>query len=235
MRKFFLIFSGIILLISATALIYTTFFYSPTKTMTGLLEDRIPKEFPGWTVQDQDLASSPEQVERVEAILNFTQAIFRSYERAGTNISVYIAYWEPKTMPVRQVQSHTPDVCWVRSGWTLTGREESVPCEVDGINLFPSERRVLQKDGHTEYVAYWHVLGDHIYVNRTAAGQWDRWDPIKTLLKYGLHQQREQFFVRISSNRPINEIWDLPLMQEIMRDLAQIMLTPPAAPESSEV
>lgn len=232
MKKAFLLFGLVIALASGLALAYTAMFYSPAKTMSGQLEDRLPGAFDGWTVTDRELAESEEMQEHVEKILNFSQALFRSYERAGTTISVYVAYWEPKMMPVRQVQSHTPDVCWVRSGWEMVDQDFSVSCQIDETKLFPYEGRALKKNGHTEYVAYWHVLGDHIYVNRTKPGQWDRWDPIKTLFKYGLHQQREQFFVRISSNRPIKEIWDLPLMQEILRDLAEISLTPLEAPGS---
>ncbi|MGE9294955.1 MAG: exosortase-associated EpsI family protein [Puniceicoccales bacterium] len=193
------------------------------------LEDKILAENECWEVEDQPLAATEGMQEHVEGILNFSEFTYRTYRRGDTEISVYVAYWEPRKMPVRQVQSHTPDICWVRNGWNMLDKEYSVEYEVDGQPLFPAEIRSLDNStGHTEYVAYWHVLGDQIYVNRTKPGQWDRWDPFKTLMKFGLHQQKEQFFVRINSNRPINEIWGLPIMQEIMRDLAELTLIPPA-------
>lgn len=235
MRKFLLIFGIIVALASLSALAYTTLFYTPTKTMQGDLKEQLVSEFDGWEIEEQPLAETEAMQETVEGILNFSQAVYRTYQRGGTTIGVYVAYWEPKMMPVRLVQSHTPDVCWVRSGWEIHPEESgfSVNCQLDGQPLFPAEMRTLSKSNHTEYVAYWHVLGDHIYVNRSKAGQWDRWDPIKTLFVYGLHQQREQFFVRINSNRPIDEIWDTPMMQEILKDLADLTLTPPEAPEQA--
>ncbi|WP_309396749.1 exosortase-associated EpsI family protein [Cerasicoccus maritimus] len=235
MRKIFFILGVVIITCCILALGYTTLIYSPPKTMTGDLKEQIVSEYDGWKIEDRPLAETEAMEETVEGILNFSQAVYRTYERGSTRISVYVAYWEPKMMPVRLVQSHTPDVCWVRSGWTLIPEESgfSVPCSVEGEELFNAERRTLEKDNHTEYVAYWHVLGDQLYVNRTKPGQWDRWDPIKTLFTYGLHQQREQFFIRINSNKPIDEIWDLPLMQDILKELAELTLTPPAAPEQA--
>ncbi|WP_309381793.1 exosortase-associated EpsI family protein [Cerasicoccus frondis] len=235
MRKIFLIIGVLVVLLSAVALAYTSLLYTPAKTMSGDLKEQLVSEFDGWQIEEKPLAETEAMEETVEGILNFSQAVYRTYQRGGTTIGVYVAYWEPKMMPVRLVQSHTPDVCWVRSGWTLKPEESgfSVACAVDEQPIYPAEMRTLEKDHHTEYVAYWHVLGDHLYVNRTKPGQWDRWDPIKTLFTYGLHQQREQFFVRINSNKPIDEIWDLPVMQEILKDLADLTLTPPAAPEQA--
>lgn len=235
MRQFFLIFASLVAFGSFLALGYTAVIYQPAVHMEGELAERLPSQFEGWKVEDQPLAETEAQEEYVEGILNFTQAVYRTYERGDTTIGVYVAYWAPKTMAVRLVQSHTPDICWVRNGWDMHGDESqyAVSCKIEDRPLFPAEMRTLEKNSHIEHVAYWHVLGDEIYVNRTQAGQWDRWDPIKTLFKFGLHQQKEQFFVRINSNKPIAEIWDLPVMQEILADLAEIALAPPETPAES--
>lgn len=233
MRKFFLIFGALITLGSFLALGYTEFIYSPPIRFEGDLKKVIPEEFEGWKVEDKPLASTEALAEEAEGILDLTQFVNREYTRGSTNIQVYVAYWMPKTKAIRHVQSHTPDVCWVRNGWDLNADESkfSVSCSIENQPLFPAEMRTLTAQGSiTQHVAYWHVIGEEIYVNRSQAGQWDRWDPIKTLMKYGLHQQKEQFFVRINSNRPIEEIWDQPLMQEILKDLAELTLAPPEAP-----
>ncbi|MEO0794236.1 MAG: exosortase-associated EpsI family protein [Verrucomicrobiota bacterium] len=226
MRKAFFIIGAIIAVFSCIALGYTAFIYSPPKTMEGVLTEKIVSEFDGWEIEDRPLAESEGLEETVEGILNFSQALNRNYTRGDTTITLYVGYWEPKKMPVRLVQSHTPDVCWVRAGWTMMDKEYDVRCEIGGQELYPAEMRTLEKQNHTQHVAYWHVLGDHIHVNRTKAGQWDRFAPFKTLFRYGLHQQREQFFIRINSNRPIKEIWNSPLMQEILSDLAEVALVP---------
>lgn len=236
MRKFFLFIASITAFCSLLALGYTEFFYSPPISFNGQLKNVIPQQWDGWKVEDKPLASTEAQVEIAEGILDLSDFVNREYTRGSLNIHVYVAYWKPKTKAVRHVQSHTPDVCWVRNGWTLEADESqfSVSRSIEGKPLFPAEMRTLTADeNYTQHVAYWHVIGDEIYVNRTKAGQWDRWDPIKTLMKYGLHQQKEQFFVRINSNQPIDQIWDLPLMQEILRDLADLTLAPKSAPATS--
>jgi len=226
MKRFFFALGALVAALSVGAIGYTQFIYSPQKTLKGGLEDKLLAEFEGWEVEEQPLAATEGMQEHVEGILNFSEFVYRTYQRGGTEISVYVAYWEPRKMPVRQVQSHTPDVCWVRSGWEMGDKQFSVPFSVNGQPLYPAEVRSLKQNSQTQYVAYWHVLGDEIYVNRTRPGQWDRWDPFKTLMKFGLHQQKEQFFIRVNSNRPIDEIWNLPLMREIMTDLAELTLAP---------
>ncbi len=237
MKKFFFVFAMIITLGCLAAVGYSELFYSPTITFTGDLKTIIPTEYPGWKVEERDLDVTEAGIENAQKILKLTQFVHREYTRGSTHINVYIAYWKPKVQAVRHVQSHTPDVCWVRNGMKLIEDESkfSVSCSVNDQALFPAEMRTLtdKEETITRYAAYWHVIGDEIYVNRSEAGQWDRWDPIKTLMKYGLHQQKEQFFIRISSNQPIEEIWNTPLMQEILADLAELALTPPEAPANS--
>jgi len=220
-------------LLSCGALSYTQFFYAPPRTLDAQLSEKLPVDFEGWTVENRPIAATEGMQEHVEGVLNFSDFVYRVYKRGGTEISVYVAYWEPRKMPVRQVQAHTPDICWVRNGWTIKEKKFDVDFEVAGQPLFPAEVRALDYNGQTQYVAYWHVLGDKIYVNRTRPGEWDRWDPFKTLFRFGLHQQKEQFFVRINSNRPIEEIWDTPIMNEITEDLAALTLTPPNTPAQS--
>lgn len=228
MRKIIVILGLVVVLAVAGSMLYTTYFYHPEAHMKGKLEEILVSELPGWRVEDLDLASSEEMQERVAQILNYSQALFRSYTRGDVQVGVYVGYWEPKMMPVRQVQAHTPDVCWVRNGWELTDGQYAVLFKAQGDPLRPAEVRELQKQGHVQYVAYWHIIGERTYVNRTGTdGQWDRLDPIKSLFRFGLHQQEEQFFIRISSNRPLDQIWDDPDFQQIIEPLKEMALSLP--------
>ncbi len=237
MRKALIVLSFAIALFLGGALLYQTFIWAPEQTLDIDLTKAVPSELPGWEVEDHELADSEEMQDRVEDILNFSEALFRSYTKGKTTISVYIAYWEPRKMPVRQVQAHTPDICWVRNGWQVADSEYSVALNAGELPLKPAEFRVMTKDPVLQYVYYWHTVGDNIYVNRTI-GSWDKWDPIKSLFKFGLNQKREQFFIRLSSNRPFNEIWNDPDFQLILSDLAALTLeeiNPVGIPEQADV
>ena len=82
---------------------------------------------------------------------------------------------------------------------------------------------VTQNPTRDRHVYYWHVVGETIYTTQ-AVGEWDRWDPVKSLFRFGLNQQTEQFFIRVSSNRPFDQIWGDPGIQEIMGALSDLTL-----------
>ncbi|MGE9293099.1 MAG: exosortase C-terminal domain/associated protein EpsI [Puniceicoccales bacterium] len=234
MRKALIIICAVVALFLGGALLYQQVIWAPAQTEDVDLSTAVPSELPGWTIEDHELADSEEMQDRVEEILQFTQALFRSYRKGDTEIAVYIAYWEPRTMPVRMVQAHTPDICWVRNGWEVEDSEFSVQLDAEGMPLKPAEFRIMTKDPALQYVYYWHTVGDRIYVNRIV-GTWDRWDPIKSLFKFGLNQRREQFFIRLSSNHPFEEIWDNPDFQLILKDLAKLAIKEDAIPEAPTV
>lgn len=234
MRKALIVLSAAVILFLGGALLYQQLIWNPGQTLEVDLTKAVPEELPGWKVEDLELADSEEMRDRVEDILNFSQALFRTYTQGDLTVAVYIAYWEPRKMPVRQVQAHTPDICWVRNGWQVAGSEYDVLLNAGTIPLKPAEFRIMTKDPVLQYVYYWHTVGDHIYVNRSI-GSWDKWDPIKSLFKFGLNQKREQFFIRLSCNRPFNEVWDNPDFQIILKDLAKLAIEEDAVQEAPVV
>lgn len=206
------------------------YFFEPPRTLQDPLVEIISADIPGWESEDLELASSMEMQERTEEILNFEEAVYRVYKKGGREIGVYVAYWKPKQMPIRQVQSHTPDICWVRNGWQMEDRADAIPFKAGEVDLFPAEYRTFTWNGAGQltYVYYWHTVGDTIYVNRTEAGEFDRLDPIKTIFKFGLDQMQEQFFVRISSNRPFDNIFQSdPGMAQLLEELSDLTLAAP--------
>lgn len=233
MRKIILITVCVVLAGVIGANTYNHFFFHPEQTLEGNLNDKIPSELPGWEIRDLPLAESEEMQNRVEGILNYSEALFREYRRGDTEFSVYIGYWEPRRMPIRLVQAHTPDICWVRNGWEVKDMEESLQLTCQGMPLMPTESRIMGRDAFTIHVYYWHVVGEDIYVNRII-GTWDRLDPIKSLFRFGLHQQQEQFFIRISSNRPLAEIWNDPDIQTIVAGLADLAIKTTEMPDPLE-
>lgn len=222
----------------ALALFQQTFLYSPERDYKGPIADDVLADVPGWRVEERALANAPEAQARVEGILNFTEAISREYHRTGKDFTVYAAYWAPKTMPVRMVQAHTPEICFVRNGWVLdkAKTQRAVPLEFGGVTLRPAEYRELYAESNPAirtHVYYWHIVGDSVYVTDTVAGTWNRWDPILSLFRYGLNQKTEQFFVRVNSSKPFDEIMDDPGFEMVMQQLTEMALGQPTTEESA--
>ncbi|MGE9292390.1 MAG: exosortase-associated EpsI family protein [Puniceicoccales bacterium] len=230
MKKALLFFGALVCAALVGILVRQEYFYHPEITLTEPLADLISDDLPGWDCEELELASSPEMRERTEDILNFEEAIYRRYTQGDRQISVYVAYWKPKQMPVRLVEAHTPDICWVRNGWQRMDAEEGVDLQAGQEELFPAEYRTYthpKAGSDLTYVYYWHTVGESIYVNRVV-GEWDRLDPIKTIFKYGLNQMQEQFFVRISSNMPFGDVFEAdPGMHMLIQELADLTLAPP--------
>jgi hypothetical protein len=73
----------------------------------------------------------------------------------------------------------------------------------------PMEYREFQLGGQTEYVVFGHVVGGRSMSYGT--GDLPPWYGfVADLWARGLRQREEQFFVRISSNRPLAEFQDTP-------------------------
>ncbi|MGF1452978.1 MAG: exosortase-associated EpsI family protein [Opitutales bacterium] len=229
LRKIVIAFGLLTTALVAAAVVHQSFFYKPPRTFTEKLEDIIPREVGSWRSTDKDLAATPEQQRNVDEILQYTDAMVREYRRGALSFEVYVAYWAPKTMPVRLVQAHTPDICWVRGGgWSVDrdAMQSGVALEAEGSPLKLAEYRrmvVSRNQAVDRHVYYWHVIGDQIYTTKSI-GTWDRWDPVKSLFRFGLNQQTEQFFIRVSSPVPFERLWEDPGVQEVMASLADLAL-----------
>jgi hypothetical protein len=69
--------------------------------------------------------------------------------------------------------------------------------------LAPGQFRIFELRNEVQHVLFWHVNGDEILNYGT--GYSAPWYAMFTdLLKHGLSQRREQWFVRISSNVPFS-------------------------------
>jgi exosortase len=188
---------------------------SPPPDLTTIL----PVAPVGWDiVRTEDLY-------RFTPILETEHLIQRTYVRsrnteAGSEplqITVYIAYWSPGQVPVSLVASHTPDACWPGGGWISepVARTE-IPFNVGGQTLSSPEYRAFTNSGFLQHVWYW-----HLYDGRSIAQN----DPrsavalLKLAWNYGFRTAGEQMFVRVSSNRPWEEIQDDPLLSGILNRL----------------
>ena len=197
------------LILLATALLivfgfrgYFTIVPPPEASLEQPLAKILPDHLPGWEIIDHDMADSPEASARISEFLNFDDAIFRTYRRGDTQIGVYIAYWKPGKASYRWAGSHTPDTCWVINGWTRSERQYGIPFEQAGKAFEPAEFGIYEKNGNAQRVYFWHLIGGKAN-NYKQKGTGYYLNALKDIQKHGLNQRKEQFFVRLSSNKNI--------------------------------
>ena len=219
MRKALLIFGGV-MLAGLLALVLAAEFSPPRpRGFTGDLNQALP-EVAGWVRRDIPIAGSSAAMASAQGILNYSQAKQILYTKGGTQILVYVAYWEPGKVSVVDAGSHNPDSCWVNNGCVRTERVYSVPGRVGERELLPYELgQYIVPNGGKQNVAFWHLVNGepNRYEDQEAGwrngllGRLERlplvWKDIRT---YGLNQKNEQMFVRISSNARIEDLFADP-------------------------
>lgn len=216
------------LLVAAMGLVLYGEHRPVTRRFHGRVADLLPAgaELPGWTVQDQPVADTPEMQKRVGELLNFDDAVYRIYERGGDRFAVYIAYWTPGKMSQRLVAGHTPDVCWVASGWRIEVAASGV--KLGGEQTLPAEERTMAIHDTAEYVVFWHRLDDQVVsYRRQGLPPW--YAAITDLWRRGFDQRQEQFFVRVSSNRPVDE-WPRFELYPLLLQRLPVRRAPPGSP-----
>ncbi len=214
---FFLIVSCILVLsVAIGAQLWDATFHPVHYTKTEPLESFIPREIPGWQCKDLPIAQTEELKGRVLDKLNLNDHLSRVYSKGNTEVILYVAYWEPLQMPVRQVGSHTPEVCWVLNGWECTEIRNNVFFPFQNGVLKSAEVRVLETQGNAQHVAYWHLIDGKVFKQNNKVGMWDRWNMLTDHFRFGLSQKPEQLFVRISANQPLESLWTDPGFQQLM-------------------
>ena len=220
MRKALLTF-GSLMLVALLALVLAAEFSPPRpRGFTGELGQALP-EVPGWTRREIPIAGSSAAMASAQGILNFSQAKQVLYVRGGTQLVIYVAYWE-----------HNPDSCWVNNGCVRTERIYSVPGRVGERELLPYESgQYIVPNGGKQNVAFWHLVnGEPNRYEEQAAGWRDgligRLERLplvwKDIRAYGLNQKNEQMFVRISSGARIEDLFADPANGRLFEALSRL-------------
>ena len=182
----------------------------------------LPAEPAGWNVRTAD------DLYRFSGVLQTRHLAERTYaratERGRLEVNAYVAHWIAGAAPVSLVASHTPDACWPGSGWMPEANPDRQVVLTAGDRTLPlAEQRVFRFGEQPQHVWYWHVYDGRVISYR---------DPysipalIEIALRYGFRREGSQYFVRLSSNRPWEEIRDEPLVRELAANLARIGLAP---------
>ncbi len=194
---------------------------------SGELARRLPDSLNGWSVKDEPLGSSEFLSEETSRILNFDDYAYRIYERGGRKLGVYVAYWAPGRMPTNKVASHTPDRCWVENGWKCTESRFNVNVGAGGQNYKSAQWRLFVPPGGgpKQFVLYWHLVGGELYdygdrVNtRPHPVKW-----IRDSLAYAMKGSGEQYFIRLTSDLPMDDLLEDPSLNRLWTELGEIGL-----------
>lgn len=230
MKKIILIFGSLTLICAISLQAYFALIPPPEATFKRELSELVPSNLPGWEVQDLEIADTPESSTRISDFLNFDDAIFRTFKKGDTEVGLYIAYWGPGKASYRWAGAHTPDTCWVLSGWTCSKREYSIPFQHGDIEFEPAEFGVYETEDISRNVYFWHLVGGHAnsYKQEGAPNIFGALIDIK---QHGLDLRKEQFFIRLASNKPIQELKQISGFSEILDSLVEISLTSKGVPD----
>ena len=194
----------------------------------------VPADLPGWSAREMPLGASEFLAGEVEKVLNFDEVLYREYSRAGEKFEVYVAYWGAGKMPTRMVASHTPDRCWTENGWQCVEMKFKQNGLFAGITLQPAEWRIFQppRGNQPTYVIYWHLVEGRIYDYGERFNQVPSpvlW--IKDAMQQAFLGSREQYFIRLTSNLPLESLAGDPGFAAVLHGLGGLGLaSQPAAP-----
>lgn len=196
------------------------------------LADVLPRGLEaGWTVVDEPLGATEAANASALKTLNLDDYVFRRYQRGSDSFTVYAAYWAPGRMPTRLVASHTPDRCWTESGMRCVDMRFQERYNIGARPLLPAEYRTfLPADASADggrgsarpiHVAYWHTVEGQLYDYgrrfNAVPSPWLWWKDTLAQAAYG---SREQLFVRIASERPLETWFADPAFQAVMTAVA---------------
>jgi hypothetical protein len=200
------------------------------KPRSAHLAITVPLEPTGWNGREVPLGPSEFIAGEVEKVLNYDEVLNREYTRGGENFGVYVAYWGAGKMPTRLVASHTPDRCWTENGWRCLDMRFKQSENFEGRALQPAEWRLFEPPlgGKPTYVLYWHLVEGRTYDygerfnNVPSPLLW--W---KDAVQQALLGSREQYFIRLTSSEPLENLWSDPGFAEVLRGLAKLGLVAP--------
>ena len=215
-------------LVGALALQGAHLFRETARPRGPHLGQSVPMDLPGWSGREVPLGANEFLSSEVEKVLNYDEVVSREYSRGGESFGVYVAYWGPGKMSTRLVASHTPDRCWTENGWRCLEMKFKAAESFGGVALQPAEWRVFEppRGGSPTYVMYWHLVEGRTY---DYGGRFNNVpDPLlwwKDAVQQAVLGSREQYFIRLTSREPLENLWNDPGFAEILRGLARLGLT----------
>lgn len=198
----------------------------------GHMAKIVPMQSGKWLGRDTPLGETEEVQRASENILAVNEYLSRKYESAGGEFTLYISYWAQGKESIAKASTHMPDNCWVRNGWKNLKEKKSDGnrFELNGRQLKPFYKREFEitgKDGSKQNrkVAYWFIVDGKAY--DFGSGETSIPSPskyIKNMIKQSREGIPEQYFVRIDSHAPLDELFADADFQKILEALGNLIL-----------
>jgi exosortase len=182
------------------------------------LAQLVPAQFPGWEkVTTDDLSPFTAELQTDHLI---ERNYFHGAAPGPSQITIYLAYWEPGRVPVSLVESHTPETCWPGTGWVGLPPPTATAISTYSVagRTLPPPTELFFKDGNgtPRYTWYWHLDAGRLIA---PVNPFSPRALLGLAWRYGFLTSGEQWFVRISSNRPWVQIADEPLVASVLAKL----------------
>ncbi len=184
------------------------------------LEGMLPASAPGWGIE------TSRDLYRFAGVLRTDHLAQRTYfrRRAGhvDQVTLYLAFWPEGQASVGAVSAHTPDACWPGSGWVPQDVPDArVALHVGAVFLPRAEHRLFVDEGYPQQVWFWQVFDGHLVdIESTRSVP----SLIGIALKYGFRKGGRQAFIRVSSNRPWEEISGEPFVADFFNSVRALGL-----------
>jgi len=168
-------------------------------------------DFKRWTCAEYPVAENTLMEKAIREKLNYTSGKYFVITNGEHSIKIYIAYWSPGIMQPRAISHHSPDTCWLSSGWSCVERVRNYRFEEAGFSLIPGEYGVYEVNKHSERVVFWHLV-DGVHYSYDAIGIPGIGTLVDDFKEAILGGVGSQWFIRVS--------WD---MQTLSKEDAQVL------------
>ncbi len=214
---------GSLTLLLATAVVLQLLPYPSTAIVQrdAPLADYFPNDVADWRGEDRPLAGTEALAGAVKRTLDYDEAMLRFYRKGAQEFSVYVAYWRAGKTPSRDVAFHIPDKCWTSVGWKRCAADYHYQRKFAGRQLAPAQYREFEESGERQYVIYWHIFNGRAIIYNPDGSPSDL-SILTDLLHRGLRQKGEQYFIRVASRIPIDQLWNDRGFQQILGLIAPL-------------
>ena len=198
----------------------------------GHMAKIVPMECGKWVGADKPLGETEEVQRASENLLAVNEYLSRRYTSRDGEFTLYISYWAAGKESIARASTHMPDNCWVRNGWKnlKDKKSDGNRFELNGRMLKPFYKREFELSGkngeiQNRKVAYWFVVDGKAY--DFGSGETSIPSPtkyIQNMIKQSRDGIPEQYFVRIDSRAPIDELFADKDFQKILEALGNLIL-----------
>ena len=180
---------------------------APVPNLAALLPDAPT----GWQMSNSDLFEFRGTL-RTEYLAQRNYRCPASHGRPPTELVLYVAYWRAGQAPVSLVAAHTPDACWPGAGWSVQPNTHPRVALTSADRPLPTaEYRIFDLRGLPYHVWYWHVHDGQPIAYRDP---YSALELLRIAWRFGFRRDGDQVFIRVSSNRPWEEIQDEALLRD---------------------